>query len=101
MPWIIYVYEGVENDEGGRPRLINSRYFGGLYDGQEALSRLWTEMQDYLNETYDMDAVERIYINGDGASWTQPLPGRFDGGCEKWNIQGDQQKEKEDGKRRF
>ena len=69
MPRIIYVYEGVESDEGGRPGLINPRYFGGVYDGQEAVSRLWTEVLDYLNEAYDMDAVERIYINGDGAAW--------------------------------
>lgn len=69
MPRIIYVYEGVETDEEGRPGLINARYFGGLYDGQEAASRLWTEVLDYLNEAYDMDAVERVYINGDGASW--------------------------------
>lgn len=27
MSWIIYVYEGVEGDEEGRPRLINPRYF--------------------------------------------------------------------------
>lgn len=26
-------------------------------------------MLDYLNEAYDMDAVERIYINGDRAAW--------------------------------
>lgn len=69
MPRIIYVYEGVETDEGGRPRLINPRYFGGVYDGQEAVSRLWTEVLDYLNEAYDMEAVERVYINGDGAAW--------------------------------
>ena len=69
MPRIIYVYEGVESDEGGRPGLINPRYFGGVYDGKEAVSRLWREVLDYLNEAYDMDAVERIYINGDGAAW--------------------------------
>ena len=69
MPRIIYVYEGVESDEEGRPRLINPRYFGGVYDGQEAVSRLWTEVLDYLNEAYDLYAVDRVYINGDGAAW--------------------------------
>ena len=69
MPWIIYVYEGVEGDEEGRPRLINPKYFGGVYDGQEAASRLWAEVLDYLDEAYDLDAVDRIYINGDGAAW--------------------------------
>ena len=69
MPWIIYVYEGVEGDEEGRPHLINPKYFGGVYDGQEAGGRLWTEVLEYLEEAYDLDAVERIYINGDGAAW--------------------------------
>ena len=68
MPRIIYVYEGVDLEEG-RPKLINTKYFGGVYDGQEAISNLWKEVLDYLNEAYDMEAVERIYINGDGAAW--------------------------------
>lgn len=69
MPRIIYVYEGVDTDEAGRPTLINTKYFGGVYDGSEAVTELWTEVLDYLNEAYDMEAVERIYINGDGAPW--------------------------------
>ena len=66
---LIYVYEGVDTDEAGRPTLINTKYFGGVYDGSEAVTELWTEVLDYLNEAYDMEAVERIYINGDGAPW--------------------------------
>lgn len=69
MPRMIYVYEGVDTDEEGRPKLVNTKYFGGIYDGQDAISRLWTEVLDYLNEAYDMESVERIYINGDGAGW--------------------------------
>lgn len=69
MPRIIYVYEGVDTDEEGRPKLINASYFGGIYDGKDAIGKLWTEVLDYLNEAYDMDAVDRIYINGDGAAW--------------------------------
>ena len=69
MPRIIYVYEGVESNEEGRAKLINPRYFGGVYEGQESIGRLWTEVLDYLNEAYDMDNVNRVYINGDGAAW--------------------------------
>lgn len=69
MPRIIYVYEGVDSDEEGRPKLINTKYFGGLYEGQEATNRLWGEVLDYLDKAYDMDAVEKVYINGDGAAW--------------------------------
>ena len=67
MPRIIYVYEGVDTEEDGRPKLINTKYFGGLYDGKTEI--LWNEVLDYLEEAYDMDKVEKIYINGDGATW--------------------------------
>lgn len=40
MPRIIYVYERVDTGEEGRPRLINTRYFGGVYDGQEGTDRV-------------------------------------------------------------
>ena len=69
MPRIIYVYEGVESNEEGRAKLINPRYFGGVYEGPESIGRLWTEVLAYLNEAYDMDNVNRVYINGDGAAW--------------------------------
>ena len=69
MPRIIYVYEGVDTEAEGRPRLINPRYFGGVYDGEKEVNRLWTEVLDYLNEAYDMDTIDRVYINGDGAAW--------------------------------
>lgn len=69
MPRIIYVYEGVDTDEEGRPRLINTKYFGGVYDGQEEIKKLWTEVLNYINEAYDYEQIDRIYINGDGAPW--------------------------------
>ena len=69
MPRIIYVYEGVDTDEEGRPKLINTKYFGGVYDGPDAINKLWTEVLDYINEAYDMECIERIYVNGDGAPW--------------------------------
>ena len=69
MPRIIYVYEGVDTDEEGRPKLINTRYFGGVYEGSDAIEDLWKEVLDYLEQAYDMEKVEKIYINGDGAPW--------------------------------
>ncbi|MEI3592225.1 MAG: UPF0236 family protein [Lachnospiraceae bacterium] len=56
----MYVYEGVEGDEEGRPHLINPKYFGGVYDGR---SRRYGQINMIV------DPVERIYINGDGAAW--------------------------------
>jgi len=69
MPRIIYVYEGVNTEKDGRPKLVNTKYFGGVYEGTKEIKKLWNEVLDYLNEAYDLDAVENIYINGDGASW--------------------------------
>lgn len=43
--------------------------FGGVYDGKDVISQLWNEVLDYLNDAYDMDAVDRVYINGDEATW--------------------------------
>ena len=30
---------------------------------------LWFEVLDYLDEHYDLEATEKIFISGDGASW--------------------------------
>ena len=40
------------SDEEGRPHLINPKYFGGVYDGQEAGGRLTAEGIAYLEECY-------------------------------------------------
>lgn len=70
MPKLIYVYEGV-NAEGNRNELINVRYFGGGYQGSEGNNKLWKEVYDYIDTTYEDDSLERIYVNGDGAEWIQ------------------------------
>ncbi len=68
MPKLIYVYEGI-NTEDGRHRLENVTYFGGGYEGSEGTRRLWKEVYDYIEAAYDSDVLERIYVNGDGAEW--------------------------------
>lgn len=69
MPRLIYVYEGVEPvyDGSGRHRLVNERYFGGLYDG--TTQDLWEEVDRYIENHYDVDAIKKVYIHGDGALW--------------------------------
>lgn len=71
MPKIAYVYEGIEPEapKSERFRLINPRYFGGLYEGTQGVEKFWREIYDYLEATYDLDYVKHIYINGDGAKW--------------------------------
>lgn len=69
MPYIVYVYEGIDTEEDGRPKLINAMYFGGVYEGTDGVKLLWNEVSSYIENSYDMDAIEKIYISGDGASW--------------------------------
>ena len=68
MPKIVYVYEGITN-ENGRNELINARYFGGVYEGADGNRDLWKEVQEYIDENYDNDCLKKIYVNGDGAAW--------------------------------
>lgn len=69
MPKLVYVYEGIKKDpKSGKWYLINPHYFSGVYDGKEN-AVLWDEIQTYLEHTYDLEHVKRIYLNGDGAQW--------------------------------
>ena len=63
---LIYVHEGREFKSKGRYELINKRYFTGSL---KATEDLWLEVADYLEEAYDLDKVEKIYLSGDGARW--------------------------------
>lgn len=68
MPKLIYVYEGIIN-ENGRNELINKKYFGGVYEGNKEVEQLWGEVSEYIEASYDTEVLEKIYINGDGAAW--------------------------------
>ena len=68
MPKMVYVYEGVEA-QGNRRSLINVKYFGGGYEGTKGTEALWDAVYQYIENEYDEEALEKIYINGDGASW--------------------------------
>jgi hypothetical protein len=68
MPKLVYVYEGIKA-EGERHELINAAYFGGGYRGTAGTAELWEEVYGYIAKTYEEDAIECIYVNGDGAEW--------------------------------
>lgn len=65
-PRLIYVHEGRKKVSKDRYKLINKRVFSGVYQTSEDL---WLEVADYIDEAYDMDKIEKIYLSGDGASW--------------------------------
>lgn len=68
---LVYVYEFKKDSEecSVRRELVNSFYFGGLYPGKEGNERLWRNVQDYINKTYDQEKLKRVFISGDGAPW--------------------------------
>ena len=63
---LIYVHEGKELVSKNRCKLKNIRYFTGNYSKSEDL---WLQVADYLEEAYEMDKVQKVYLSGDGASW--------------------------------
>src|SRR6056297_2062859 len=64
---LIYVHEGLEKINKTRNKLKNVKYFSGLYKNK--VEDLWLEVIDYIDETYDIDEIEIIYLAGDGAKW--------------------------------
>ena len=68
MPKIIYVYEGISG-ENGRNELVEARHFGGVYEGADGNEKLWREVREYIEGSYDMESLRQIYISGDGAAW--------------------------------
>ena len=66
-PWeTLYVHEGREARDSGRAKLKNPHYFAGYYEDTE---ELFLEVLEYLEQNYDLQSVEAIFLCGDGASW--------------------------------
>jgi hypothetical protein len=58
---LIYVHEG----KGKRGELLNRFYL----TGQEEADELWLKVLDYIDEHYDLKAIKKIFLSGDGAAW--------------------------------
>ena len=67
MPKDVYVYEGVE-EVGGKKRLLGVTHFGGVREGKEN-RELWKEVSDYIEASYDTEALKKVFLSGDGAQW--------------------------------
>lgn len=67
MPKMVYVHEGIDYEKSTAKRKVlkNVRYFGGMLNSEE----LWLEVSKYIDEAYDVNKVETIYLSGDGAAW--------------------------------
>ena len=66
---LVYIYEGKEDVCKGKRRLTGAVYLGGRYAGSDGNRKLWERVDEYIRKTYDTEAIKRIYILGDGASW--------------------------------
>lgn len=68
---LVYVHEGVERDapKSTRHHLVNPHYFSGLYEGTKGNRKLWDEVWNYLDRTYDLSKVKKVYLSADGGGW--------------------------------
>lgn len=68
---LVYVHEGIEKDapQSKRHHLVNPHYFSGLYEGTEGNRKLWNEVWEYLDRTYDLSKVKKVYLSSDGGAW--------------------------------
>lgn len=66
---IIYVHEGIRREapKSKRHMLINTHYFCRGEDVSNA--ELWKEVFDYIDATYDVSQIEKIYMGSDGGGW--------------------------------
>ena len=74
-PRLIIVYDSII-EKGKRIELKNKKHFGGIYT--KKIDNLWEEVMSYIENNYDTEYLERVYISGDGANWIKT-------GLE-WNI---------------
>lgn len=65
-PRLIVVYDSIMKN-GKRTKICNKKHFGGVYKGK--IDDLWEEVLTYIDNTYELDKVKKIYILGDGANW--------------------------------
>lgn len=67
---LVYIYEGIENEapKSKRHCLVNPYYFCDVNTGKDN-EEFWNDIYRYINETYDLEKIKKIYINSDGGGW--------------------------------
>ena len=66
---LIYVHEGLEQEtlKGKRWKLKNPHYF--TPDEGEDNAALWDRVYRYVESSYDLEKVKKIYLGSDGGPW--------------------------------
>lgn len=66
---LVVVHEGIAPEAPGskRHRLVNPHYFctSSMTDN----GKFWKEVSDYIESTYEVLKIKKIYLNSDGGSW--------------------------------
>ena len=77
---LVYVHEGIEKDapKSTRHHLINPHYFSGTFEGSKNAD-LWDEVYAYIENTYDIESIKKIYLSADGGSWIKAGAKRLGG----------------------
>lgn len=65
----IYEYKQDKPKVKGRKELVNTYYFSGLYEGSNGVKGFWEEIQQYIEQNYDSDELQHVFISGDGGAW--------------------------------
>ncbi|WBX64597.1 ISLre2 family transposase ISCbe4 [[Clostridium] scindens] len=65
----IYEYKQENPKVKGRKELVNTYYFGGLYEGSSGVREFWEEVQKFIDLNYDPDELQRVFVSGDGGNW--------------------------------
>lgn len=65
-PRLIIVYDSIIA-KGKRIELRNKKHFRGIYS--KKIDDLWEEVITYIENNYDTEYLEKVYISGDGANW--------------------------------
>lgn len=66
LPRLVYVHEGKEQVGKDRFKLKRPYYLAGLYPDTD---ELWLTVLSFIEEHYEISALERIYLCGDGDGW--------------------------------
>lgn len=69
---LVYTTDGYTVSLANRKRLSNVYHIAGLYKDNEIL---YQEVFESIDNGYDIDSLEKLYVFGDGAPWIRGLAG--------------------------
>ena len=65
---LVTVTEGTQEESKGRNRTVHPIHFS---DEGFDTKRLWKSVEGFIDKSYELGELEKIYIHGDGGAWIQ------------------------------